>query len=261
MTLAGSHRGGTSKANCYPRSSHAPFGRPGLEHPADCQRTSRMSASVGKVVFRSMNSVMTSAVFKPIDKRVTSKNSRFCICEDPSPVRVAAYTAVHCHEVPARRRHFPPEPVQASLQTHRCGCCCCCCWGCCVSKVQHNVQSVFTALFVLSLSSFFLHFSPSVSLAKLWVSSTLSSSRACSAALLAARQIRRRPRAVRMCGPLSTRIHHAFLHHVMCLFDTSFSSYIEFSFLASTHFSCAVTSFTSSCPSWASTSLSSSRSS
>ena len=76
------------------------------------------------------------------------------------------------------------------------------------------------------------------------------------------RQIRLRPRAVRMCGPLSTRIHHAFFHHVMCLFDTSLSSYIEFvSFFASTHFSCVVTSFASSCPSWASTSLSSSRSS
>ena len=44
---------------------------------------------------------------------------------------------------------------------------------------------------------------------------------------------------VHMCGPLSTRIHQAFLHHVMCLFDTSFSSCIEFvSFFASTHFSC-----------------------
>ena len=48
------------------------------------------------------------------------------------------------------------------------------------------------------------------------------SSRACSAALLAARHVRRRPRAVRKCGPLSTRTHQAFLHHVMCLFDTSF---------------------------------------
>ena len=116
-------------------------------------------------------------------------------------------------------------------------------------------------LFCLSLLSFLPHFSPSASSAKLWVSSTLSSSRACSAALLAARQIRRRPRAVRMC-PLSTRIHHAFLHHVMCLFDTSFSSYIEFvSVFASTHFSCVVTSFASSCPAWASTSLSPSRSS
>ena len=55
------------------------------------------------------------------------------------------------------------------------------------------------------------------------------------------------------CEVLSTRIHHAFFHHVMCLFDTSLSSYIEFvSFFASTHFSCVVTSFASSCPSWAS---------
>ena len=62
-------------------------------------------------------------------------------------------------------------------------------------------------------------------------------------------------------GRCPIRTHQAFRHHVMCLFDTSFSSCVEFSFLASTHFSCVVTSFTSSCPSWASTSLSSSRSS
>ena len=73
-------------------------------------------------------------------------------------------------------------------------------------------------LVVLSLLSFLPHFSSSASSARLRVSSTLSSSRACSAALLAARQIRRRPRAVRMCGPLSTRINHAF-HHDMCLLD------------------------------------------
>ena len=89
-----------------------------------------------------------------------------------------------------------------------------------------------------------------------------SLSRACSAALLAARPIRRRPRAMRMCGPLSTRIHHAFLHHVMFPFDTSLFSCIEFvSFFSSTHYSCVVISSSPSCPSWASTSLSSSRSS
>ena len=157
----------------------------------------------------------------------------------------------------------------ASLQAHCCGCCCC--WGCCVCEVcgscccvawqvQHYVQSVFTALFVLFLPCshvFLLHFSLSVSLAGLWASSTLSSSRACSAALLATRQVRRRSRAVRMCGLLSTRIHQAFLHHVMCLFDTSFSSCVEFtSFLASTHSFYVVISSSPSCPFWASTSLS-----
>ena len=54
-----------------------------------------------------------------------------------------------------------------------------------------------------------------------WVSQTQLPSRTCSAA----------------CSPLSTRIHHAFRHHVMCLFDTSFSSCIE---LATTHSSCVV---------------------
>ena len=49
-----------------------------------------------------------------------------------------------------------------------------------------------------------------------------------------------------------------FFHQVMCLFDTSFSSCIEFaSFLASTHFSYVVASSALSCPSWASTSFSS----
>ena len=114
-------------------------------------------------------------------------------------------------------------------------------------------------LLLLPCSQFFLlHFSLSASLAEIWVSSTLSSSRACSAALLTARHVRRRPRAVRMCGPLSTRIHQTFLHHVMCPFDTSFSSCIEVaSFFASTHFSCVVISSSPSCPLWASTSLSS----
>ena len=104
--------------------------------------------------------------------------------------------------------------------------------------------------------SFLHHFSLSASSAKLWVSSTLSSSRACSAPLLAARQIRRRPCAVCKCGPLSTRIHHAFFHHIICLFDTSFSSCIEFtSFLASAHSFCVVVYSFPSCPSCASTSF------
>ena len=83
------------------------------------------------------------------------------------------------------------------------------------------------------------------------------SSRACSAALLAARHVRRRPRAVHKGVPLSTQIHQAFLHHLMCLFDTSFSSCVEFiSFFASTHSSCVVISSSLPCPSWASASLS-----
>ena len=110
-----------------------------------------------------------------------------------------------------------------------CGCCCRCCmlhlsqWllrlRCLASAALCAERFHCTVLFCLSLLSF-LPFSPSASSA-VWVSSTLSSSRA-------ARQTRRRPRAVRMCGPLSTRIHHAFFHHVMCLFDTSFSSFVEF---------------------------------
>ena len=49
---------------------------------------------MGKVVLRSMSFVMASpAVIKPIDKGVTSKSSKFCTCEDPSPMRMAACTA------------------------------------------------------------------------------------------------------------------------------------------------------------------------
>ena len=56
---------------------------------------------------------------------------------------------------------------------------------------------VFPLHCLVCLSPFLLHHVfPSASSARLRVSSTLSSSRACSAALLAARQIRRRPRAV-----------------------------------------------------------------
>ena len=111
----------------------------------------------------------------------------------------------------------------------RCGCCCCGCCTCVLRQVQHEVQSVLTALSSLSVC-FLLHFSRSASSARRWASPAPSSSRACSAALLAARQTRRLPLALRMCGPLSTRIHHALCHHVMCLFDTWHSACTEFAF-------------------------------
>ena len=107
-------------------------------------------------------------------------------------------------------------------------------------------------LFCLSLLSC-LPFSPSASSA-VKVSSTQQLSRTCSAALLASRQIRRRPRAVRMCGPLSTRIHHAFRHHVMCLFDTWLSSFACTEFKSSsTPFSLVVLFTSFSYLPWAST--------
>ena len=77
-------------------------------------------------------------------------------------------------------------------------------------------------------------------------------SRTSCAALVAARHTFRRSRAVRKCGPLLTRTHHALCHHVMCLFDTWLSSCSEFA--SSPCFSWAFTS--PSCPSWAFTSLS-----
>ena len=79
------------------------------------------------------------------------------------------------------------------------------------------------------------------------------------AALLPARHVRRWPRAVRMCGPFSTRIH-SFRYHVMCLFDTWLSTCSEFSSFFSFFFSFALLPRVHSSlllPSpWASTSLS-----
>ena len=104
-----------------------------------------------------------------------------------------------------------------------------------VGKWKTTCRVLLASLLVLPCSHFFLLLSLFPLPLRLWVSLTLSSSRACSVALLAACHVRRRPRAVRMCGPLSTRIHQTFLHHVLCLFDTSFSSCVEFaSFFAST---------------------------
>ena len=57
--------------------------------------------------------------------------------------------------------------------------------------------------------------------------SVCSVSRVSCAALVAARHALRRPRAERKCGPLSTRNHQAFRHHVMSLFDTWLSSCTE----------------------------------
>ena len=211
---------------------------------------------------------------------MTSKSSKSCSNEDSSPVRVATCTAAPSylreHAIHKLGTRTMTVSVVPSLVVHHhthvrvrhCKRIAAVAAAAAVvgvvafAKWKTTCSVLLSFLPVVPCSHFFLpSVSSSASSAKRWVSPTPSLSRACSAALLAARQTRRRPRAVRMCGPLFTRIHHAFLHHVMCLFDTSFSSCIEFSFLASTHFSCVVTSFASWCPSWASTSLSSSCSS
>ena len=144
------------------------------------------------------------------------------------------------------------ERTHKTMSCSNCSCCCECCFicllfcccGCCCC----------TAVLALSRSSQLNRCVPLV--ADVWTFSVCSSSRTSSAALVAARHVRRRPRAVRNCGPLSTRIHQAFLHHVPCLFDTLFTSCIEFVsfFFASTHSSCVVVS-PSSCSPWACTSL------
>ena len=123
-----------------------------------------------------------------------------------------------------------------------CCCCCWCCWCCCCEtcRIRCMVASLlFLCCLSSSLSPFF-----SLSLSSHQVSPTQFPSRTCSAACLAARQVLRRPLALRMCGPLSTRIHHALCHHVMCLFDTWHSSGSEF-----TSSSCSPWAFTTpSCP-------------
>ena len=118
-----------------------------------------------------------------------------------------------------------------------------------------------TVLFCLSLLSFLLHFSPlclfRLSSGSLRPSHCLEPVRLL-LWLLARSVDGLAPSACVVRCP--TRIHHTFFHHVMCLFDTSFSSCIEFaSFLASTHSFCVVVSSSPSCPSWASTPLSSLR--
>ena len=115
----------------------------------------------------------------------------------------------------------------------RCGCCCCycCCCGsgcctCVLRQVQHEVQSVLTALSNLSVCLSF----PPFLLFCLFGERLGLSGPVFISSLLTARQTRRLPLALRMCGPLSTRIHHALCHHVMCLFDTWHSSCTEFAF-------------------------------
>ena len=72
------------------------------------------------------------------------------------------------------------------------------------------------------------HFSSSASSANFWVSSAQFPSRTCSTTCLTFHKVLHRPLALRMCGPLSTRIHYAFCSNVRCLFDTWLSSCIEF---------------------------------
>ena len=81
-----------------------------------------------------------------------------------------------------------------------------------VGRWKTTCRVLLASLPVLPCSHFFLHLSLFPLPLRLWVSLTLSSSRTGSAALLAARHVRQGPRAVRMCGPLSTRIHQAVLH-------------------------------------------------
>ena len=66
----------------------------------------------------------------------------------------------------------------------------------------------------------------SISSTSYWVSPSPSPSRACSAALLAARQTLRLPLALCTLDPFSILIHHALVHHVMYLFGTSLPSHI-----------------------------------
>ena len=91
------------------------------------------------------------------------------------------------------------------------GCCCC---AAAVVKWKTMCRVLLSLLFVVPCSHF--------SLSPL---SVCSVSRVSRATLVAPRHARRRPGVVRRCGPLSTRIHQTFRLQVMCLFDTSFSSF------------------------------------
>ena len=87
-------------------------------------------------------------------------------------------------------------------------------------------------------------FAAEAAVTEVWTSSARSATCVSCTALVAARHVRRRPRAIRRCGPLSTRIHQVFRHYVMCLFDTLFSPGIEVvpTSFTSTHSSCIVIS-------------------
>ena len=132
-----------------------------------------------------------------------------------------------------------------------CSCGCTCCSGCHVSvarEMEDNVQCV--AFFSPRCPLVpFLPFSPCdlFGLARFSRCSRGCSSRSSTAS--------RRPQ---MWAVVHTDPPSRFAT-MSCVCSTHRSLHVfEFPFLASMHFSCVVTSFTSSCPSWASTSLSSS---
>ena len=122
-----------------------------------------------------------------------------------------------------------------------CGCCCCCGCTCCSGRCSTKCR-VFSlpCLVCLSVCGALLPFSPF-----------------CHSASSAPSRVSSTQFPLRTCCPWSTRIHHAFCHHVMCLFDTWHSSCTEFtsscclhpgpqllslllsSLLLSTHFSLA----------------------
>ena len=195
-----------------------------------------------------MSFVMTSpAVSKPTDKGVTSNTSHTAPSSSLASPLSSRSSPPQFQVVIRRAPDFSGASVHS---THCCGCgcccycsccdcCCCCCCCCCETwRTRWRVASLlFLFCPVSPLSPFF-----SLSLSSHRVSPTQFPSRTCSAACLAARQVLRRPLALRMCGPFSTRIHHALCHHVMCLFDTWHSSRTEFT--------------SSSCLPWASTFLS-----
>ena len=129
---------------------------------------------VGKAVLRSMNSIMTSAVFKPIDKGVTSKSSNSCTCKDPRQEIAACTTAPEQNSSDDGRTTRSCWPAlsagglqwSTSLKPRRrdcrcrssycyrardCCCCCGCCWCCCCWLQVHS-------------SSFCLPFPPCLSL-------------------------------------------------------------------------------------------------
>ena len=192
---------------------------------------------------------MTSpAVFKPSDKGVTSKSTKPCTCEDPSPVRMAACTAA-------------PKIVSSDDRIVR---------GSAVaggSTVASSANSVWwitagaPSLLLLPVLLFqCLPWESGIRRARrlrcfLCFPSPFSP-------FLFLRPFLSRAFPARLSWLLailfdglapSVSVGRCPYDHVMCLFDTSFSSCIEFvSFCSSTHFSCVVIASSLSCPSWAS---------
>ena len=181
-------------------------------------------------------------VSKSIDKGVTSKNSRFCTCDDPSPMRMAACTAAVTRPWVSRGCTLAPNHWSRTRSSAAAGAAAVAA-AAAAAAVLHLLQ--WLSRFRCSGSGrqravccfLFSPFSPRCPLLPLLPFLTL---RTCAvsctsrAALVAARHARQRQsRRPQVWSVVHLGLLHAFRHHVLGLFDTTLSSYIRIHFLLS----------------------------